>query len=258
MEYRVEQLAEATGVRVDTVRFYQGKGLIPPPERRGRIAIYGQEHLEQLRRVRELLDQGFRLAQIETLLAPSNSARSPSSGGTGEGALLRELVSNRVGRRTLTREELARESGVPAPLIQAIEAAGLMEPVEVGGQERFDEADLEMARAGLEIIGAGFPLNELLRIAMSHAAHVGEVTDSAIDLFDEHVRRNGPSAGNDQAIAEIFRALIPHVTRLVALHFQRTLVNRALTRLRRSGEESELEFAVAVAESGQLEVAWRA
>ena len=57
---------------------------------------------------------------------------------------------------------------------------------------------------------------------------------------------------------EIFRALIPHVTRLVALHFQRTLVNRALTRLRRSGEESELEFAVAVAESGQLEVAWRA
>ena len=49
MEFRVEALASAAGVRVDTVRFYQTKGLIPKPMRRGRVAIYGETHLERLR-----------------------------------------------------------------------------------------------------------------------------------------------------------------------------------------------------------------
>ena len=35
MEYRVAQLAEAAGVGIDTVRFYQSRGLIPAPARRG-------------------------------------------------------------------------------------------------------------------------------------------------------------------------------------------------------------------------------
>jgi hypothetical protein len=34
--YRVEELAAATGVGVDTIRFYQGRGLLDAPERRGR------------------------------------------------------------------------------------------------------------------------------------------------------------------------------------------------------------------------------
>ena len=40
MEYRVEELAASAGVRVDTVRFYQGRGLLPAPRREGRVAFY--------------------------------------------------------------------------------------------------------------------------------------------------------------------------------------------------------------------------
>ncbi len=68
MEYRVSEIAEAAGVAVDTVRFYQGRGLLPAPERRGRFAIYTEQHLERLRRIRALLDSGFSLAQIRKLL----------------------------------------------------------------------------------------------------------------------------------------------------------------------------------------------
>src|SRR5215470_15008105 len=36
MEYRIEQLAQTIGVAVDTIRFYQGKGLLDPPRRDAR------------------------------------------------------------------------------------------------------------------------------------------------------------------------------------------------------------------------------
>ncbi len=68
MEYRVGELAEAAGIGVDTVRFYQSRGLIPPPVRRGRFAIYSADHLDRVRRIRTLLDAGFSLAQIRRLL----------------------------------------------------------------------------------------------------------------------------------------------------------------------------------------------
>ena len=41
MEFRVEELAARSGVRVDTLRFYQARGLLPAPERVGRVAVYG-------------------------------------------------------------------------------------------------------------------------------------------------------------------------------------------------------------------------
>ena len=49
MEYRVEELAKASGLPVDTIRFYQGKGLLPAPRRLGRLAVYGDAHLERLK-----------------------------------------------------------------------------------------------------------------------------------------------------------------------------------------------------------------
>ena len=53
MEYRIEQLARTAGVAVDTIRFYQGKGLLDSPRREGRVTWYGEGHLERLRRIPE-------------------------------------------------------------------------------------------------------------------------------------------------------------------------------------------------------------
>ncbi len=263
MEYRVEQLAELANVRVDTIRFYQGKGLIPAPERRGRVAVYRDEHLARLRRVRSLLEEGFSLAQIARLLdRPDREAQSGTGAareaGREAGAapeLLEALLEQRMGGHTWSAAELASESGVPEPLIAAVVRAGLMEPVRIDGEERFNEADLEMARAALAILGQGFPLDELLNLAVHHAGHVNEVADRGIDLFDDHVRKQ-PDARAEE-IAEAFRRLLPHVTRLVALHFQRTLVGRALERLQQGGESAALQEALAATESLKLEVAWR-
>jgi DNA-binding transcriptional MerR regulator len=254
-ELTVEELAGRSGIAVDTVRFYQARGLLERPARRGRRALYGEAHLERLRRIRELQHQGFSLAQIRRLLERSTA--------DAEGPLLRALVEEGAGgERRLSRAELAAEAGVPEALVRAIEASGIARPLGVGdeaSEARFNEADVEMARAAMRILEGGFPLPAILDLALRHARNVQDVCESAIGLFDEHVRKHGPTAGDADAITDAFRSLLPQVTRLVALHFQRTLVNRALERLAGSNETEALAAARAATESARLEVAvdWR-
>lgn len=255
MDYRVEELATAAGVRVDTIRFYQGRGLLPPPRRAGRIAVYTDHHLERLREIRTRMQQGFTLAQIRRMEGEQVRAEHASSSAPDH--LLSALVEEQVGDRSYSLTELAEEAGVPEALILAARAAGLFEPIVVAGEDRYTPSDLQMARAALAILGAGFPLNELLDLAVTHARNVQSVSDRAIDLFDDHVRKAGQGANDGEATAEAFKSMLPQVAKLVALHFQRTLVTRALDRLRSSGDDEALEQALAVAESGQLEVAWR-
>ncbi len=247
----MEELAAEAGVGVDTIRFYQAQGLLPPPRREGRRAYYGAEHRVRLARIRELRAQGFSLAQIRRVLShPEVETRD---------SLLRALVAESVGGRSYTRAELAAEARVPEALVRSVEAAGIVEPVGSGEEARFGEADVAMARTARELLESGLPLPQLLELALRHARHVQDICDSAIDLFDEHVRRRGPAAGDAQAIADAFRTLLPVVTRLVALHFQHSLVNRALGRLAGSEEAGALEAARAATESARLEVAvdWR-
>jgi DNA-binding transcriptional MerR regulator len=251
MEYRVEELAGAAGIGVDTLRFYQSRGLLPAPHRRGRTAIYEDTHLDRLQEIRALQRQGFSLAQIQRL-----SDRPDSTAAENSDALLSALRAERAGARTLSRTELAAESGVPEALIRSAESAGLIQPLRVAGEERFSESDLELARAGLRILGAGLPLDELLAQALKHARNVRDVCDAAIELFDRHVRKNGPAAEDPEAISRIFRELLPQVTRVVALHFQRTLVQRALERAE-AGDPLVSALAATETERLQVDVSWR-
>lgn len=244
MQYRVEELAAAGGVKVDTVRFYQGKGLIPPPERRGRSAIYSEQHLMRIRQIRTLLGRGFSLAQIERLPGPGEAPPGELASEQSEAALLAALAHASASERALTRTELAAEAGVPDELIAAALKAGLLEPSLVGGESRFSIADAEMLRSGLALVGAGIPLAELLALATRYADDVRRLCEQGIDLFDDHIRKVAGRDEDPEVVARSFQVLTPKVTRLVALHFQRTLVNRAVERLRSKGEGPALERAL--------------
>ena len=64
----VDEVAAEVGVTVRTVRYYQSQGLLPAPARVGREARYGDEHLDRLRLIARLQDQGLRLTAIAELL----------------------------------------------------------------------------------------------------------------------------------------------------------------------------------------------
>ena len=237
----VDRVAAISGLGVDTIRYYQRIGLLESPTRQGRRALYSRAHLERLAEIRQLADEGFSLSQIATLDASSR---------VGDlGRLAGATRSNR-----LTRREVADLAGVPEGLVSLLCDNGILEPVTIDGEPLFDESAVPMVRAGLAISAAGVPLDELVSLAADHSANVDQVVDRAIALFEDHVTAG--TDGSDDALVEVVRSLLPAVTRLVAQHFNRTLVNRALDRVA-DGDRRSLADALAAADADRLEVVCR-
>jgi DNA-binding transcriptional MerR regulator len=230
MEYRIEQLAQVGGVAVDTIRFYQGKGLLDPPRRDGRVTWYSAAHLDRLRRIRDLQQRGFTLTVIrrflEGELEPSDEA-------------LVEAVTSPSPPETLSLDELASRSGVAPPLLKALEQAGLLFPTADGDEPRYPAEDLEVLAAGLKLVEAGVPLPALMELGGQHAAAVEATARRAVELFDRHVRERIQAEGRDPEAAErellrLFEELLEASGTLVRHHFQRTLLRAAREHIERS------------------------
>jgi len=251
MEYRIEELARAAGVGVATVRFYQSRGLLPPPRRSGRVALYGDAHLERIARIRALNRRGLTLEGVRRALAAPSGAR-------GARASLLRAIDETQGARRYTRAELAAAAGLPEILLAQAEQAGLLQPLEGDAPAPYTEADRSAVLAARRLLDSGMPLHELLPLAMLHASHTQEVADRAVELFRSAVRfdRDDGSPRPSEEVARAFRELLPAVTTLVALFFQRTLVQRARAALEGSGEEGDLREALAATESARLRVSW--
>jgi len=66
---KIGQLAKAAEVSIDTIRYYERRGLIPEPERReSGYRAYAQEYIARIRFVRRAQELGFSLKEIEELL----------------------------------------------------------------------------------------------------------------------------------------------------------------------------------------------
>jgi DNA-binding transcriptional MerR regulator len=68
-EYRLEEIAKASGVSVRNIRAYRERGLLDPPRHEGRSAYYGDHHLDQLTVISDLLRRGFHSAHIAEFFA---------------------------------------------------------------------------------------------------------------------------------------------------------------------------------------------
>jgi DNA-binding transcriptional MerR regulator len=223
MEYRIEQLARSAGVAVDTIRFYQGKGLLEAPRREGRVTWYAESHLDRLRRIKELQQQGFTLTVIQRFLTgelePSDEA-------------LVAAVTRPPAPLTLTLAELADRSGVAEPLLASLQQAGLLVPVEGGEEPLYPADDLEAIAAGMKLIAAGVPLGALLELGKDYSAAVDRTARKAVDLFDRHVRERIQAEGGATEAAErrllaTFNELLEASSTLVRHHFERTVLRAA-------------------------------
>ena len=69
MSYTIGRLAETAGVHVETVRYYQRRGLVTMPSRaNGGFRRYSTSDVERLRFIKRAQSTGFSLAEIEALL----------------------------------------------------------------------------------------------------------------------------------------------------------------------------------------------
>ena len=229
MRFRVEELALAADVSVDTVRYYQKQRLLPAPERDGRVAWYAGEHLERLGRIKELQQRGFSLAVIRRFLdgeldpADERLAAAVVEAGGEEGAGAEELFG---------LDELAARTQVPAPMLEALVRDGLLVGRDQGGEPRFSRADVAIVAGGLRVLEIGLPLPELLALARRHNAATRRFAVEAVELFDTYVRKplrtaDLPERDRAERMVEAFRMLLPAVTELATYHLRRVLLQVA-------------------------------
>jgi MerR family mercuric resistance operon transcriptional regulator len=123
----IGKLAAAGGVGVETIRFYQRRGLLDTPTRDDGIRRYGSDDLRRLRFIRQAQAAGFTLEEIKELLdldASEDRARARELANARVKALdvrIAELQRARDALRRLGRECSSSTSG-PCPILTSFEA----------------------------------------------------------------------------------------------------------------------------------------
>ena len=81
MSMRIGELAKLTGCQSETVRFYEQKGLLPPPLRsQANYRMYDASHAERLHFIRRCRALGMSLAEVESLLGYQDQPERSCSG----------------------------------------------------------------------------------------------------------------------------------------------------------------------------------
>jgi DNA-binding transcriptional MerR regulator len=189
----IDQLAQRTGMTVRNVRAHQSRGLLPPPEVRGRTGYYGPEHLARIDLIRELQTEGFSLELIGRMLETANGSSA---------ALLRFTRTLRTPfadeePQIVTGAELAERWGASDPsLLKKAEEIGLLRPL---GDGTYEEISPRLARAGEEMVGLGFTAKQALEVAERLRRHAEGAAKTFARVFLDEVWKPFERAGHPDA-----------------------------------------------------------
>ena len=126
---QIGALAEATGVNVETIRYYERAGILPsPPRTSGGQRVYGDEHVQRLSFIRRCRELGFSLDDIRALLqlmgdgAPVCSVAVKDITDRHLADVRGKIASLRKRERALKQMTVACTPGVPVPcpIIEAL------------------------------------------------------------------------------------------------------------------------------------------
>lgn len=133
--FTIGDVADAAGVGVETVRYYERRGLVPQPGRgTGAYRRYGASHVDRIRFIKRAQALGFSLEDVSTLLKLEDGADRRSIRRIA-GARLEEIRRRIADLQRIERvlahllHECETHSKAPrCPIIGAIAAAGEGEP----------------------------------------------------------------------------------------------------------------------------------
>lgn len=182
----IDELAQRTGLTTRNIRAYQSRGLLPPPEVRGRTGYYGDEHVARLDLIREMQADGFNLTAIKRLIDGSGREWEDMLGFKRAALSGWETEEPEV----ITIEEIARRFGVgpeddPAPLDRAVQL-GVVVPL---GGGRYELPSPGLIAAGEEVVAAGVPLDTTMDVLAKIVRHTDAVARTFTQLFLDHVLR---------------------------------------------------------------------
>lgn len=211
----VDEVAERAGTTVRTVRYYQSQGLLPAPERVGREARYGDDHLERLRLITRLQHQGLRLTAIAELLKQEDA-------GADWLGLTETLAQPWSEDRPVlwSEAELVAHLGEDAP----VSAADL---IRTGVVERRSDTrpvvylvpSPGMLDVALQLAGLGLDLEVAARLRTLLQARLGALATELVSAFTDEVSVNLLADGGPDDLVRLLEQLRPLTRRTVDLLF---------------------------------------
>lgn len=232
--YTIDELAAVARVPSRTIRFYQSRGALMPPEIRGRLAHYGEPHVERLKLIAQLQDRGLRIDAIGDLLKSIDRGELDLAEWLGVEQQIQAPWANDQ-PRTVTESELyeltgSRRPGLLADLVKTrlVERHGevylLRSPALLAVAMKLEAVGVDLETA----VGA----SKIVRKQLARAAN---------ELVDYFVK-SAESGLIDIDFGKFFEALRPTGIEAVRVIFGREM-ERSLRKLLESGKMTKLPAA---------------
>jgi DNA-binding transcriptional MerR regulator len=186
----IDDLARQVKLPVRTIREYHTMRLLPPPERRGRLGLYGPGHVQRLQLIARLQRRGYSLAGIRDLLGAWES-------GTDLTTLLGVDQSQAALDETplrLTREELLRRLPALEANMDRASQAGLMYSHDAG---HFIVRSPALLALAADWVQAGVPLAEVLDVIEALTGDLSALAHTLAGLITDRVLPPAASGAGD-------------------------------------------------------------
>jgi DNA-binding transcriptional MerR regulator len=177
-EMTVDELAARTGMTVRTLRFYASEGLLPAPQRRGRIAYYDARHRLRLDLIRTLQEHGYTLSAVQRVLA-----RIPDDASAAEYAVQSAVLAPWLPAQT---EDFDR-AGLERRVGERLDDEHLEQLIGLGAVERLPDGRFRASPSALghaiELMKLPVPAGVLRESAAIIDEHATSVANGLTELF---------------------------------------------------------------------------
>lgn len=212
-EYRIEELARLAGTTTRNIRVYRDRGLLHPPLRVGRIALFNDTHLTRLRLITSMLDRGYNIAHVHEMLSAWEQGKD---------------IGDVLGLENAIAGTWATEKSERMPLAQAKKLigddVGAFDRLVANGTVKLDGADAVILRPKLidafnDIRQYGVGLADLIDVHERVLPHIDEISSILVQAGVDHLAHRikpGESLPADTEVAELISMLVRFRTQAVA------------------------------------------
>jgi DNA-binding transcriptional MerR regulator len=211
-EYRIDDLARLAGTTTRNIRVYRDRGLLPPPLRVGRIALFNDTHLTRLRLITSMLDRGYNIAHVREMLSAWEEGKDLGDVLGLETAIVGSWTTEKS--KTMPLAEAQR-------LINDTKAFDRLVQLQV---IHLDDGQATITRPKLveafnEIRGYGMEMDKLIDLHEHIVPLIDQISEMLVRAGAEHVAdriKPREALPADTEIAELITMLVRFRTQAVA------------------------------------------
>lgn len=211
-EYRIDDLARLAGTTTRNIRVYRDRGLLPPPLRVGRIALFNDTHLTRLRLITSMLDRGYNIAHVREMLSAWEEGKNLGDVLGLETAIVGTWTAEKP--ETVSLSEARRRIGEP----RAFDRLVALQVVRVDGAQATITRP-KLVEAFNEIRSYGVSFDRLIDLHEQIVPLVDQISELLVQAGAEHVAdriKPGEALPAETEIAELITMLVRFRTQAVA------------------------------------------